>query len=307
MKIQLLVFPDCPNAPAARDALRQALTEEHLHVEVNEVDIAAPEASPELRAWGSPTILVDGAEITGLLAATGDIGCRLYPGGAPSVAQIRVALQRRRGGGPGGGGRGGVALLGALLVAVAASACCLVPAVLALVGISGAGFAATLAPARPYLLVATALTLVAGMWLAYRPANTCADACPCPAPRTRRLARWWLWLGVLVTLGVAAYPWLIDSRASATVAAKRGADELAFHVDGMDCRACTTKLVQRLMRVPGIATADVDYDAELAIVTHDGTGDPTPDVLDAIRALGYRGTAVVPPATSRVPAPSRAE
>ncbi len=305
MKIQLLLFHECPNAPAARDALRQALREEHLGLAIDEVDIAAPETPPELRAWGSPTILIDSIELTGAPAAKGDIGCRLYPGGAPSVADIRAALQRRRRGGPGGGGhggggRGGLPLLGALFAAIAASACCLVPAVLALVGISGAGIAATLAPARPYLLAGTALALITGMWLAYRPAGTCVDTCACPAPQSRRFARWWLWLGVVVTLGVAAYPWLFDGRAAASGEARRGVAELAFHVDGMDCRACTTKLVQELARVPGVATADVDYDAEVAVVTHDGTRDPTQDVLDAIRHLGYQGRAIPAPPPHRL-------
>jgi P-type Cu+ transporter len=60
--------------------------------------------------------------------------------------------------------------------------------------------------------------------------------------------------------------------------------------DGMDCRACAPTLAKKLARVPGVVTADVDYDAQLAIVSHDGTRDPTRDLLDAIEDLGYRGS-----------------
>ncbi len=40
-----------------------------------------------------------------------------------------------------------VSLIGAIVAAVAASACCLVPAIFAIVGISGVGFAVALEPA----------------------------------------------------------------------------------------------------------------------------------------------------------------
>ena len=46
-------------------------------------------------------------------------------------------------------------MIGAVTAAIAASACCLVPAALAVLGMSGAGFAARFAPYRTYFLIAT--------------------------------------------------------------------------------------------------------------------------------------------------------
>ncbi|MEO7736125.1 MAG: mercuric transporter MerT family protein [Kofleriaceae bacterium] len=288
MKIQLLTFPDCPNAGPAREALREALREARVDVSVEEIDISHDDAAAALRAWGSPTILIDGADVTGAKPSEGEIGCRLYTGGTPSVAQIRAALRRHS---DRVGSR--LPLVGALVAALAASACCIVPAVLALVGISGAGITAGLAPLRPYFLAITALALAAGLWLAYRPSLVAVDACGCAAPRRRRWTRLALWLGVALTIAVAAYPWVHDGIASARGEARRGIAEVRIHVDGMDCRACATTLARKLARVPGVVTADVDYDAQLAVVTHDGTHDPMRDLVDAIEDLGYHGSASV--------------
>lgn len=284
MKIQLLTFPDCPNAEAARSALREAMAAEHTDAPVEEIDISAADAPHELRAWGSPTILIDGADVTGAKPSSGEIGCRLYAGGAPTLPQIRGALR--------GHSRDGAGwpLIGAIVAAVAASACCVVPAILAIVGLSGAGIAATLAPYRPGFLVVTGLALAAGLWLAYRRSPNAADACGCELPRRRRWTRAGLWLGVALTAGIAAYPWLQSGSASSSGAAKRGVAEVRLHIDGMDCRACTKTIARNLTAIPGVVTAAVDYDAETAIVIHDGTRDPVPDLVAAIDGLGYHAS-----------------
>ena len=99
MLIQLLFFPDCPNVGAARSALAQALSNFVDAPPVHEVDVTDPEAPPHLRAWGSPTILVDGTDVAG--GHPSGACCRLYPTsevrGAPSEALIEAALFRAQG------------------------------------------------------------------------------------------------------------------------------------------------------------------------------------------------------------------
>jgi len=98
MLVQLLFFPDCPNVDAARNTLRQALSKLEDAPAVVEVDVTGPGTPPELRSWGSPTILIDGADVAGG-DPTGSC-CRLYPRsdvrGAPSLALIEAALRRAR-------------------------------------------------------------------------------------------------------------------------------------------------------------------------------------------------------------------
>ena len=96
MKIQLLSFPGCPNADATREALRRTLIASGLPPSFEEVDVTAPETPDRLRAWGSPTILVDGHDLAGA-APTGP-GCRFYEvvpeglRGVPPDELIRRAL-----------------------------------------------------------------------------------------------------------------------------------------------------------------------------------------------------------------------
>ena len=83
--IQLLVFSGCPLANAARASLHEALAELQIAGYV-EVDLLDPATPAELRAWGSPTILVDGEDVT------------VYegPDGVPAAATIVASIERRR-------------------------------------------------------------------------------------------------------------------------------------------------------------------------------------------------------------------
>jgi hypothetical protein len=97
MRIQLLTFPGCPNAAAARDALREALSLEDLHEDIEEIDVSSSNAPPWARGWGSPTILINSNDVTGAGPSDGDACCRLYPAGVPTVLQIRTRLAADRG------------------------------------------------------------------------------------------------------------------------------------------------------------------------------------------------------------------
>lgn len=93
MKIELLGFPGCPNTPVLRAHLRKALADPAAFEEVNQEDL--PWSDP-LRGWPTPTILVNGRDLFGLPAPSSHaMGCRLYPGGVPTVSEIRSALALR--------------------------------------------------------------------------------------------------------------------------------------------------------------------------------------------------------------------
>jgi hypothetical protein len=91
--VKLLVFPGCPLAAAARQVLEQALAECGLAA-YEEIDLLAPATAKELRAWGSPTILIDGEDVTGQTKGHA-IGCRVYAGPTkvPDVATIIARLK----------------------------------------------------------------------------------------------------------------------------------------------------------------------------------------------------------------------
>jgi hypothetical protein len=103
MKIQLLYFEGCPNLEPARVALRSAMEVESIAAPIEEIDVGAPAAPVWARGWGSPTILIDGQEVTGAERGTGS-SCRVYAGGAPAVDAIRARLVAARPSPVGSGG-----------------------------------------------------------------------------------------------------------------------------------------------------------------------------------------------------------
>ncbi len=102
--IELVFDGDCPNVPAARDALRGVLAELNLPVEWQEWDRAEPNAPDHVKQYGSPTILVNGRDVSERAAsdpAANDAAsksCRVYVDangrfhGVPPAEAIHAAL-----------------------------------------------------------------------------------------------------------------------------------------------------------------------------------------------------------------------
>jgi hypothetical protein len=106
-KITLIYDADCPNAPEARTVLRKALERVGLEPEWVEHDRAAPGVPAKLARFGSPTILVDGADVAGETADAAAASCRVYIdagrglGGVPAVETIVSAILHSRAMAPG--------------------------------------------------------------------------------------------------------------------------------------------------------------------------------------------------------------
>ena len=282
MKIQLLHFQGCPNVEAARAAVREAMLAEKVDVVLEEIDVEDPAAPSWARGWGSPTILVDGQDVAGQQRSEAS-ACRLFAGGAPAVETIRARVASARGAGP-GNARVALPMIGAVTAAIAASACCLVPAVLAVIGVSGAGFASRFAPYRTYFLIATGSALAAGFWFAYRPPK---NACGCGVPRSRKAARVGLWLTTLLTIGLTAYPLLGSGNATAGSDSAEAKAELHLKVKGMDCNECTSTIANRIKNVPGVVSATVDFESGTAIVRYDGRAGMASAAIEAVQDAGF--------------------
>ena len=169
MTVELLYERDCPNVGEARANLRRALTGAGLPASWTERELSAAAVRSPLRAFGSPTVLVNGRDVAG--AAPGDAACcRVYEvaggrSGAPPAEVIarvlRAAQAPRR-------PRRAVALvlpaIGAALVPGLTCPACW-PAYATLLSALGLPFV----PTAPYLLPLTSgLLLVALAALAYR-------------------------------------------------------------------------------------------------------------------------------------------
>jgi mercuric ion transport protein len=98
----------------------------------------------------------------------------------------------------------------AAVSATAASLCCVGPAVVSIIGVSGAVAAAALKPYRAPLTLGSLVLLGVGFWLSYRPApvgESGAVACP---TRAGRLSRKIVWIAAAVWLFAVLLPLVVQ-------------------------------------------------------------------------------------------------
>lgn len=98
MKIEVLYVLDCPHYAAAMAELKSVLAIERVSAPITEVLVANPRMAETLKFRGSPTIRINGRDITG----DSDlqhfaVSCRLYPGqkqpGVPPSEMIHRAVR----------------------------------------------------------------------------------------------------------------------------------------------------------------------------------------------------------------------
>jgi mercuric ion transport protein len=104
-RIDLVFDNDCPNVEDARALLRRALGAAGLALMWQEWERDAAETPAALRGLGSPTILVDGVDVSGAEAPVSPSErancCRVYENGGrlrgiPAAETVATALSRRR-------------------------------------------------------------------------------------------------------------------------------------------------------------------------------------------------------------------
>lgn len=99
------------------------------------------------------------------------------------------------------------AAVGGTVAALGSALCCAGPLIAVTLGVSGAGFASTFEPLRPYFLGATAVLLAGGFVMVHReekkacePGTTCAD------PKSRRRMKIALWVATALAIVLATFP-----------------------------------------------------------------------------------------------------
>ena len=65
---------------------------------------------------------------------------------------------------------------------------------------------------------------------------------------------------------------------------------VTLDVPGMTCSACPLTVKKALMKVPGVANAEVSYEAKQAVVTYDDAKTSADALMQATRDAGYPST-----------------
>ena len=105
MKVEILCFDGCPTYLEAEKILQGVLEEKGVYAEVELVAVNTDAEAQELRFPGSPTIRVDGKDLSPVPERAGYVlGCRMYTTpeglrGSPTTEMLREALAKMDGGG----------------------------------------------------------------------------------------------------------------------------------------------------------------------------------------------------------------
>lgn len=98
--VELVYFKGCPHVEEAREQLHRALSQAGIDKKWTEWDRDDPACPTRLKGYGSPTILVDGEDVTGAAPAGDGACCRSYideggrVAGAPPLGLILTALKK---------------------------------------------------------------------------------------------------------------------------------------------------------------------------------------------------------------------
>lgn len=101
MKLEILYFDGCPNWQEAGARVRAAATAAGKpDVEIGYWRIASDAEAAAAPFAGSPTILVDGADVFDDVVPVTELACRVYPteaglAGLPTIEQLANALRSR--------------------------------------------------------------------------------------------------------------------------------------------------------------------------------------------------------------------
>ncbi len=105
MTVELIYFRECPNVSLARERLLKAFAATGMTPQWQEWERNDPASPAHVRAYGSPSILVNGRDVMGMEPSGEEAGaCRVYAqtsgplDGAPAVDDIATALREAHAG-----------------------------------------------------------------------------------------------------------------------------------------------------------------------------------------------------------------
>lgn len=99
MQVELVYEKTCPNISAARTQLLRAFANTGITPRWQEWEVSTDDAPDYVHGYGSPTILVNGKDVTPATHDGDDMCCRIYAGnedghkGVPALADIVSALR----------------------------------------------------------------------------------------------------------------------------------------------------------------------------------------------------------------------
>lgn len=94
IKIEFQYFEGCPNSDELYNNLKQAIVDYKNKIELKKIKIDTPELAKQYKFRGSPTILINGKDIEGMIEPLNPaVSCRYYPKGLPNAKFIKEKIE----------------------------------------------------------------------------------------------------------------------------------------------------------------------------------------------------------------------
>jgi len=88
MKVELVFEKTCPNVDAAREQIREAFALVNREPVWQEWEVSDSRAPTYVRVYGSPTILINGIDVSGVAPGDCRDNCRIYRNGDGHLAVV---------------------------------------------------------------------------------------------------------------------------------------------------------------------------------------------------------------------------
>lgn len=88
--VEVQYFEGCPHSDEMIERVKRAIAGSDVDIEYREVLVDTPKLAQQYRFRGSPTLIINGRDLEGLPEpANGNLSCRYYKDGLPTVNEIR--------------------------------------------------------------------------------------------------------------------------------------------------------------------------------------------------------------------------
>ena len=95
IKIEFQYFEGCPHSDELFKNLKEAIVGYEYKIELKKIIIDTPELPKKYKFRGSPTILINGKDIEGMMEPLNPaVSCRYYPKGLPDVKFIKIQIEK---------------------------------------------------------------------------------------------------------------------------------------------------------------------------------------------------------------------
>lgn len=167
-------------------------------------------------------------------------------------------------------------LISSILLATTSSLCCIVPVITIIGGVAGVSSSfGWLTPLRPYLIVATVLSLGFAFYQAYKPRKK--DSCGCETGKKSFVqSKTFVWIIACLTIGLLTFPYyshifFTQKQPKATQLSSTNDTVAYFRVIGMTCTSCEEHVNRVLLDEIGVVEAKTSYEDSTTTVIYDKT------------------------------------